>query len=158
MSEATEIASLFRRDIRRVIQQLQAFPDSETLWSVSGGITNPAGNLVLHLEGNLREFIGRQLGRVDYQRKRDEEFNGRNVDAAEMITRMEAVLEMVPRVLESLSKEVLDAPYPESPLKGGVSTRQFLIHLNGHLNYHLGQIDYLRRALTGNGSISYAGL
>lgn len=157
MSEATEIAALFRRDITRVIQQLKAFPE-ESLWQVTGGVTNPAGNLVLHLEGNLREYIGRQLGGVSYERRRDNEFHGRNVTGVEMAERMEAVLEMVPPVIAGLSEEAMSAAFPEAVLGGGLSTRQFLVHLNGHLNYHLGQIDYLRRALTGKGSISYAGL
>ena len=39
-----------------------------------------------------------------------------------------------------------------------MTTRQFLIHLNGHLNYHLGQVDYLRRITTGKGAIELAGL
>jgi len=37
-------------------------------------------------------------------------------------------------------------------------TQQMLIHLEGHLSYHLGQIDYLRRLLTGDGAISLAEL
>ena len=37
-------------------------------------------------------------------------------------------------------------------------TRQWLIHLYGHLNYHLGQVDYLRRFATGNGAIDLAAL
>lgn len=157
MTEANELAALFRRDITRVIQQIGAFPEGR-LWEVTGGVKNPAGNLILHLEGNLREYIGRQLGGVEYQRRRDEEFNGRNVTAAEMTSRMESVREMVIQVIGSLTPEVLSAPYPESVLGGGLSTRQFMIHLIGHLNYHMGQIDYLRRVLSGDGSISYVGL
>jgi hypothetical protein len=157
MTEANEIAALFRRDITRLVQQLLAFPD-EMLWNVTPGITNTAGNLVLHLEGNLREYIGRQLGNVDYQRKRDEEFSGRGATAAQLIPRIETAGYVVFATLSSLSSETLNAPYPESVLGGGLSTRQFLIHLLGHFNYHLGQIDYLRRMLTGNGSIAYVGL
>jgi uncharacterized damage-inducible protein DinB len=157
MTEAHEMTALFKRDITRVIQQLQAFPD-DLLWNVAPGVTNTAGNLVLHLEGNLREYIGRQLGNVEYQRKRDEEFSGRGASAAQLITRMEAVRELVIPVVASLSSEALTAAYPESVLGGGLSTRQFLMHLLGHLNYHLGQIDYLRRMLTASGSVSYVGL
>jgi hypothetical protein len=71
---AGELAALFRRDLNRLIQELRAFPSDEKLWAVLPGISNSAGNLILHLEGNLREYIGRQLGGVAYTRQRDLEF------------------------------------------------------------------------------------
>jgi len=157
MTEANELAAIFRRDITKLMQQVEAFPDA-LLWEVTGGVTNPAGNLVLHLEGNLRHYIGWQLGKVEYQRRRDEEFGNRDVTAAEVLQRLEPVKEMVPRIVAALTGEDLSATYPENVLGGGLSTRQFLVHLIGHLNYHLGQIDYLRRVLTGKGSISYVAL
>ena len=65
----TELAALYKRDLTRVIQEVQAFPDEASLWRIAPGVTNSAGNLVLHLEGNLREYIGRQLGGVAYTRR-----------------------------------------------------------------------------------------
>ncbi len=53
---------------------------------------------------------------------------------------------------------MLDADHPESYDGRPILTRQFLIHLLGHLNYHLGQIDYLRRVSTGDGAIALASL
>ena len=67
--------------------------------------------------------------------------------------RLEAVHDLVPGVVSALSHDVLDAHYPEPMFGGPITTRQFLVHLNGHLNYHLGQIDYLRRATTGAGAL-----
>lgn len=43
---------------------------------------------------------------------------------------------------------------PENVLGEPLTNRQFVIHLYGHLNYHLGQIDYLRRTLTGDGALA----
>ncbi len=108
-------------------------------------MTNAAGTLALHLEGNLREYIGRQLGGIDYARDRPLEFSRRGVEQQELVARIEAVRILVPRVIEALSEQQLAAIYPEQVLSAPITTRQFLIHLNGHLNYHLGQIDYLRR-------------
>ena len=73
MSFQTELAALFRRDLTRLIQQLQTFPEGPALYQQAPGVANSAGNLALHLEGNLREFIGRQLGDVPYQRRREQE-------------------------------------------------------------------------------------
>ena len=155
---ATELAALYLRDLSRLLQELRAFPDTPALWRVAPGLTNAAGTLALHLEGNLREYIGRQLGQIPYQRDRPLEFGARGVEQAELIGRIEGVRDTVPPVIGALSPALLDAVYPE-PYDGSlISTRHFLIHLSGHLNYHLGQIDSLRRVTTGGGALSLAGL
>ncbi len=153
-----ELAALYARDITRVVQELRAFPDSTSVWQTIPGVTNAAGTLALHLEGNLREYIGRQLGKIAYMRQRPLEFSTRDVPQSELVARLESVQEMVPRVIASLSAGQLDATYPEPFYGKPIATRQFLIHLNGHLNYHLGQIDYLRRSVTGAGAIDLGGL
>ena len=158
MTLATELAALFRRDLTRLLQELQAFPDDEALWTVLPGITNSAGNLTLHLEGNLREFIGRQLGEVPYARQREVEFAKARIPAHDLIRRIESVQELVPKVVSALSSAQLESTYPENVLGAPLSTHQFLIHLQGHLNYHLGQIDYLRRILTKGTAVGFAGL
>jgi hypothetical protein len=155
---STELAALYARDLSRLAQELRAFPDTSAVWRTMPGVTNPAGTLALHLEGNLREYVGRQLGQIAYQRDRPREFSVRGIERAELITRIEAVRDTIPQVIGALSQALLDATYPEPYNGSPISTRQFLIHLSGHLNYHLGQIDYLRRVTTGDGAISMASL
>ena len=158
MAFANDLAALFRRDLTRLAQQIEAFPDDRLLWLHAPGITNSAGNLALHLEGNLRAFIGRILGNVAYRRQREREFSEEGATRAELTARVKVLADRIPKVLESLTPQQLDAPYPEEVWGGKLATQQFLIHLSGHFNYHLGQIDYLRRALTGGKPITYAGL
>ena len=155
---SAELAALFRRDIARLIQELRAFPDTESIWKTAPGVSNAAGTLALHLEGNLREYIGRQLGQVGYTRDRPLEFSARGVARDELIARLDAVRASIPAVIAALSSEQLDATYPENVLKTPLSTRQFLMHLLGHFNYHLGQVDYLRRFVTGDDAIGLAQL
>ena len=155
---STELAALFARDIARLRQELEAFPDTTTLWTTVPGVSNAAGTLALHLEGNLREYVGRQLGRIDYRRDRPAEFSTRSVTRMELAARADALRNDIPPVIAGLSEAELARPYPEMVLGVPMSTRQFLIHLGGHLNYHLGQIDYLRRMSTGKGAITLAGL
>ena len=155
---SSELAALFARDLQRLVQELTAFPTTESLWKTAPGVTNAAGTLALHLEGNLLEYIGRQVGGVDYRRDRPREFSSRGVEQQELIARIEAVRGLVPRVIAGLSEQQLTAIYPEQVLGTPITTRQFLIHLSGHLNYHLGQIDYLRRMTTGDTAIGLAGL
>lgn len=155
---AHELSALYARDLTRLIQQLNAFPDTATLWQTRAGITNSAGNLALHLEGNLREFIGRLLGHLDYQRDRPREFSDSGIEQAELIARLTAVRDEIPPVIAGLTVEQLDADFPQVYVGRTLSNRQMLIHLDGHLSYHLGQIDYLRRVLTGDGAITLADL
>jgi len=153
-----ELAALFVRDLTRLAQQLRAFPDTAALWKLAPGVANAAGTLALHLEGNLREYVGRQLGGIEYSRDRPREFSARGIEQDDLIDRMETVRETVRNVIGALTPAVLEAPYPEPYDGAPISTRQFLIHLSGHLNYHLGQIDYLRRVITGDGAIPLAAL
>ncbi len=158
MTTASGLATLFSRDLTRLIQELQAFPNDEILWQRAPGVKNSAGNLVLHLEGNLREYVGRQLGSVGYSRARDREFSSTGVSRDELVRRMEQVKELVVEVVSQLSEGDLAAVYPEEVLEEPLSSHAFLVHLYGHLNFHLGQIDYLRRILTEGTAVAFAGL
>jgi Protein of unknown function (DUF664) len=158
MNMATELASLFERDLGKLIQQIEGFADDETLWRTLPGVTNSAGNLALHLEGNLREFIGRQLGKLPYSRKRDLEFSSKGMQREELVDRIKDVQRTIPGVIAELSAEQMDMEYPEVVLGAPISTRKFLFHLYGHMNWHVGQINYLRRILAGDESVKQAGV
>ena len=158
MTLAHELAALFRRDLTRLLQELDAISNPEHLWREVPGISNTIGTLVLHLEGNLREYAGRQLGSVPYQRNRPAEFSQRGLPVEELRKRVLELRDLVPAVLAALPEEAFGQRYPEDVLGGPISTRQFLVHLYGHLNYHLGQIDYLRRTLDEGSAVPFAGL
>lgn len=158
MSFAIEFASLFRRDIARLVQEVRAFPDEASLWETRPGVSNSAGNLALHLEGNLRDFIGRQLGGVDYTRQRDLEFSAKGVEREQLAARLEAVQELVYGTVAGLAPGQWEEVYPINVLGVELTTRQFLLHLYGHLSFHLGQVDYLRRVVTGDGALKFVRL
>jgi hypothetical protein len=153
-----ELATLFERDLARLIQELRAFPDTAAIWKTAPGVTNAAGTLALHLEGGLRHFIGWRLGKIAYTRDRPLEFSARGVERDEIIARLEAVKASIPKVIASISEADLDAIDPKNGTDKPMTVRQWLIHLYGHLGYHLGQVDYLRRVVTGNGAIELAQL
>ena len=147
MSITSELAALFSRDLAKLSKQIEAFPTDEALWQTLPGEKNAAGNLALHIEGNLSEFVGRQLGGLPYQRNRDLEFSSREGSRAELSARLAKLRESIPAVIEGLTADQLEREYPEAVLGAAASTQEFLIHLYGHLNWHLGQVDYLRRLL-----------
>ena len=154
MSFSKGLSVLFHRDLTRLNRQIEAFPDDSSLWSVLPGITNSAGNMVLHIEGNLKEFVGRQLGELPYKRERELEFASKSFGKAELAERIGALQKVVPSIIEALSSEQVAMEYPQVVLEKPLSTQDFLIHLYGHL----GQIDYLRRIVTGTGAVKAAGL
>ena len=153
-----DLADLYQRDLTRLQQEIEAFPTDESLWQVVPGIANPAGTLVLHLEGGLKHFIGNRLGNVDYRRNRPAEFSTKGLTKAELLSRIEELRRLIPSVIRSLSEEAMRTQYPEVILERPLSTEAWLISLFGHVSWHLGQIDYLRRMLTSNGAIEMAGL
>ena len=83
MSFVEDLAALFARDLTKMVEQIRAFPSDEAFWETPPGITNSAGTLALHINGNLREYVGRQLGGVGYTRDRPAEFSERGVSREE---------------------------------------------------------------------------
>src|SRR5665213_3805735 len=94
-----ELAALFRRDLTRLAQELRAIPSDGVLWTKPPGISNSIGNLVLHLEGNLREYIGRQLGGVPYSRHRELEFSETGLPIDTLRARVEPLATLIPEII-----------------------------------------------------------
>ncbi len=153
MAIGTDFATLFTRDLARLSRQLDACDEAQ-LWAVLPGVTNSAGNLMLHLNGNLREFIGRQIGHVDYTRDRPREFSATGVPRGELAADLAELSTLIPEVLAGLAPERWHEMFPTNVLGTPMTNQQFVMHLYGHLNYHLGQIDYLRRVLSGEGALT----
>ncbi|MCB0278734.1 MAG: DinB family protein [Calditrichaeota bacterium] len=142
------LVKLFDRDLDRLINELNAYKNEDTIWEISGDIKNSAGNLSLHLIGNLKHFIGAILGKSGYQRQRELEFSKKDVSRQGMIDEINETREIIKSVLAGLSEHTLKANYPIEVMGFPMTTEFFLIHLNGHLNYHLGQINYHRRLIS----------
>ncbi len=140
---------VFIRDLGALRRELEAYEREADLWVRPVGITNPAGALARHLAGNLRHFIGAQLGGTGYVRDREAEFADRATPRAELLAQVDAARRDVDAALRALPATRLAEPYPLDV--GGVrlATGLFLTHLLTHFAYHLGQVDYHRRLVTG---------
>ncbi len=137
------LKTLFVRDLEKLIVQLEGYSSDAAVWLLAGEIKNSAGTLALHLVGNLNQYIGVGLGHTDYVRDRPAEFATRDVPRAKLISQVKATITLLERVLGP--DITLEALYPNEVLGYPMTTQYFLIHLYGHLNWHLGQIDYHRR-------------
>ena len=146
MVTATLIA-LFTRDLSKLKKEIELYQSEKALWITDKGIANSAGNLCLHLIGNLNAFIGAVIGKSNYVRNRELEFSRKDVPRSELLNQIEDTIITVESALENLTDEDLKAEYPILVFDEKTSTEYFLIHLATHLTYHLGQINYHRRLL-----------
>ena len=144
------IKTIVLREIAAVERSVEAYPDDESLWILPAGLPNAGGTLVLHLAGNLQHYFGAVLGGSAYKRDRPAEFSRRDVPRAELLSELAAARVAVERTIPQLTADVLAAPYPERIAGHVLMTDVFLVHLASHLAYHLGQLDYHRRVVTGD--------
>lgn len=142
-----ELSNQYIRDLDRLAREISAYKNESVLWEKTGTVNNPAGNLCMHICGNLRHFIGHMIGGSDYQRDRAYEFGCTNLPVAELLKEIDRTKQAVSTALPDLSTEKLAESFPMDVLKHEMTTGYFLLHLIGHLNYHLGQISYHRRLL-----------
>lgn len=141
------LKKLFRRDLNKLKTEIELYNNEEKLWAVNNVISNSAGNLALHLVGNLNAYIGAELGNTGYKRQRDLEFSLKDVSRAELLNQVDKTLVMVEKVLSKLTTNDLEKEYPLLVFKESMTTEYFLVHLTTHFSYHLGQINYHRRLL-----------
>ncbi|ASZ12953.1 DUF1572 domain-containing protein [Chitinophaga pendula] len=143
----TTLINIFDRDLGKLEEEIRTFKQEELLWKTLPGITNSAGNLTLHLAGNLRHFVGALLGNTGYIRDRDKEFSAKDIPAADLLSAIAETKQVVKETIGKLSADDLDKTYPVKIFDTELTTGYFLVHLLSHLSYHLGQINYLRRIL-----------
>jgi uncharacterized damage-inducible protein DinB len=140
------LKSLFTRDLNKLKAEIEQYQYEQDIWKIEKNIANSAGNLCLHLVGNLNTFVGAELGKTGYVRDRPLEFSLKNVPRTELIGKVEATIKVVNEAFDQLNDQDLEKDYPQVKIvEGGSSVGFILIHLSTHLAYHLGQINYHRR-------------
>jgi uncharacterized damage-inducible protein DinB len=143
------LMQLFERDLKKLMVEIELYREEENIWRIEQGISNTAGNLALHLVGNLNTYIGAVIGKTGYVRNRELEFSQKNIPKAELLKKVEDTLRVVTQSLSHITDTELENEYPLLVWKEKTSTAYMLIHLSTHLAYHLGQINYHRRLIDG---------
>jgi uncharacterized damage-inducible protein DinB len=144
------VRTVLVRDLNGLDREIALYPDDDSLWMTPPGISNSAGNLALHLCGNVRHFFGAVLAKNGYVRDRDAEFSQRGGTRDEVRAEIRATISDLEKVLEGITADQLSSEYPILLRDYRVRTSDFVVHLAVHFAYHLGQIDYHRRLLTPN--------
>jgi hypothetical protein len=149
-SLTANLATLLVRELRGFQRELELFPDDAGIWKTVPGITNPAGNLALHVAGNLQHYVGAILGGTSYLRHRDVEFSRRSGTRSEVVAELESAIRVVQSVMPHVTEETLRRIFPAEEVDGRqIRTDLFLTHLCTHAAYHLAQAGFLRRVLSG---------
>jgi len=143
----TTLKTLFRRDLEKLMEELSLYTNESKIWYIEKGISNSAGNLALHLVGNLNTYIGLYLGNTGYVRNRELEFSQKDVPRDVLIKMIADTIVVIDQALDVVTPEQVEALYPIEIFGGPIYTGHFLVHLSGHLMYHLGQVNYHRRLL-----------
>ena len=141
------LTELYERDLAKLKSEIEQYSNSSDLWLIDGEIANSAGNLTLHIVGNLNHFLGGVLGGSGYVRDRDREFSDKDVPREDLVSSIDETRTIIRATFEKLSEEDLAAEYPIQVFGEPMKTGYFLVHLATHLNYHLGQVNYHRRLL-----------
>lgn len=141
------IKTIFNRDLNALKKEIASYKNEAVIWHTERNISNSAGNLCLHLIGNVNHFFGATLGNTGYVRNRDAEFNDKNITAAYLISQIDAAIKMMDDVLFSIRPEQLQQEYPLMLMDKKHSVEFVLIFMTTHFSYHLGQINYHRRLL-----------
>ena len=141
------IKKLLTRDLEKLKQEISLYKDENKIWVIDGNIANTAGNLCLHLVGNLNTYIGAEIGKTGYVRNRELEFSIKDVSRQQLIKKIEDTISVVNSSLDNLNEQDMEKEYPQLVFAEKTSTGYFLVHLAVHLGYHLGQVNYHRRLL-----------
>jgi hypothetical protein len=141
------LANLYERDLRKLIEEVNLFQNEENLWKTTGTVKNSSGNLALHIIGGLNHFVGATLANSGYVRDRPQEFARKGVPRHELVAQLEILIPLIRSTLNDLSDAQMDAEFPILFDDAHNSNSYVLIRMYAHLDYHLGQINYLRRIL-----------
>ena len=143
------VGAILQRDLGTLRREIEAYPDERDLWREVPGISNVGGTLALHLTGNIQHYFGHHLGNSEYVRNRPAEFGRRLVPRSELLREVEAARAAVTAATTNLTEPLVQQEFPEVIAGARVVTGEYLVHLATHFAYHLGQLDYHRRVVTG---------
>jgi len=135
---------LITESIPRIRQCLHELSEAD-VWYRPNQNSNSVGNLVLHLCGNVRQWLVAGLSRTPDIRKRDLEFSERGpLPTPHLLKQLDVLEEEIQHTLDQLQPEDLERDYEiQGFQENGIS---ILVHVVEHFSYHVGQITYFTKA------------
>ena len=153
MDESLKIHTELIKEIRRRLiseslprlQKCLSELTEEEVWRRPNENSNSVGNLILHLTGNVNQWIVSTLGGEPDNRKRQQEFDEQGPIATEKILGdLQIVMTNADKVISTLKPEELTQI---KNVQGDSETvMAILIHVTEHFSYHTGQVSYIAKA------------
>jgi uncharacterized damage-inducible protein DinB len=139
----------YYEEVRNRIHELVAPISTEQLWTKPYPYGNSIGHLLLHLTGNLNNYIGAQIAKTGYVRNRPLEFTDATKRPKEkVLADFDAAIAMVVATIRKQSPDDWAAPYSD-PTEPRTNTRfATFLRMAAHAYHHTGQIIYLAKELT----------
>lgn len=133
--------------IQAKVHELTAPLSTGQLWILPYPYGNSIGNLILHLTGNLNNYIGTQIAGTGYIRHRDLEFSDSGKPKDELLRNFDRAIETVVSTLAKQSDDDWAAPYSAELESEAKNRFNAFLRCAGHAYHHVGQIIYLQREL-----------
>ena len=132
----------------RLQKAVESLTDEQVWWRPNPA-SNSIGNLILHLNGNVTQWLVDSFNRDEDKRNRPAEFAAEGgITAAELIAKLGVTMERAAKVLDRLTVEELLAPYE---IQGyHVHGLDAIYQVVEHFGLHYGQIAYIAKSLSGN--------
>ncbi|MEZ4857644.1 MAG: DinB family protein [Flavobacteriaceae bacterium] len=113
----------------------------DELWQKPNESLNSIGNLLLHLCGNMTQYVVSSLGNLPDYRNREEEFTiTGGFSKKALLQKLQTTLEMVKKTIQETSEEQFAK---ERSVQGfTLSGTGIVLHVVEHYSYHTGQIAF----------------
>lgn len=121
---------------------------AEDLWWKPNTASNSVGNLLLHLAGNVRQWVVAGVGGREDLRERSAEFSAEAGSREEVLAVLDRALAEVAQVFDELDPSVLSEPRSIQGLE--VGAQEAIYHAVEHFSMHVGQILWIVKARTGH--------
>ncbi|MBK5272281.1 MAG: DUF1572 family protein [Bacteroidia bacterium] len=120
--------------------------EEEDIWKRPNNSSNSVGNLILHLCGNITQYIISSLGESPDIRERENEFSATGgYSKSELIDKLKLVVQKATDIIQNMSTEnLLRKRAVQGFQYSGIS---IIIHVTEHYSYHTGQITFWTKLL-----------
>ncbi len=145
-TQFTQAAVHFLRwNLERITVCLGELTEQE-VWQRPNGSSNSVGNQLLHLSGNIRQWIHNGIGQLPDVRERDTEFAATNGPTGQEL--LAELAEVIGTAVAIIEQQEASSLHPERPVQAYVHDGNYIIlHVVEHFSYHTGQIIFWTKLL-----------
>ncbi len=150
--------SIYRmRESLERIERCVGMLNNDQVWTKPNESSNSIGNLIVHLEGNITQYVLAGLGSKEDDRQRDQEFAMEGGLAnEELLEKIGTCIQQANEVIENLPERSMTEMHHIQAYH--LSSIGVIVHVVEHLSYHTGQIAFFTKLLLDKDLGFYAGV